>query len=175
MGGDARRGSVHADSLYRVGSFLGIAGLFALAVGIFYASTNAMRTGLLTRFWATLGMALSVMAILTPIFGPIGLIGLFLWTLLVALKMSGRWPGDMPPAWDAGEAVPWPQPGDAPPPGAFRGAREPRGLRGVRHRGRGRRRAARPPRQPEEAQAQGPLRPPLSSGNRSFTIGNRSL
>ena len=30
--------------------------------------------------------------------------------------MSGRWPGDMPPAWDAGEAIPWPQPGDAPPP-----------------------------------------------------------
>ena len=112
-----RAEDLRADNgLYGVSGFLGIAGLFALAVGTFYASTNAMRTGLLTRFWATLGMALSVMAILTPIFGPIGLIGLFLWTLLVALKMSGRWPGDMPPAWDAGEAVPWPQPGDAPPP-----------------------------------------------------------
>lgn len=108
---------IQDSSLYGVSGFLGIAGLFALAVGTFYATTHALRTGLLTRFWATLGMALAVMAILTPIFGPIGLIGLFLWTLLISLQMSGRWPGGMPPAWDAGEAIPWPAPGEAPPPG----------------------------------------------------------
>jgi MFS family permease len=116
--GETRAEDLISESgLYGVAGFLGIAGLFALAVGTFYASTHALRTGLLTRFWATLGMALSVMAILTPIFGPIGLIGLFLWTLLLGLQMSGRWPGGLPPAWDAGEAIPWPQPGQAPPPG----------------------------------------------------------
>ena len=115
--GETRAEDLISESgLYGVAGFLGIAGLFALAVGTFYASTHALRTGLLTRFWATLGMALSVMAILTPIFGPIGLIGLFLWTLLLGLQMSGRWPGGLPPAWDAGEAIPWPQPGQAPPP-----------------------------------------------------------
>ena len=115
--GETRAEDLIQDSgLYGVSGFLGIAGLFALAVGTFYASTHALRTGLLTRFWATLGMALAVMAILTPIFGPIGLIGMFLWTLLLGLQMSGRWPGGMPPAWDAGEAIPWPQPGQAPPP-----------------------------------------------------------
>lgn len=108
---------IQESGLYGVSGFLGIAGLFALAVGTFYASTHAMRTGLLSRFWATLGMALAVMAILTPIFGPIGLIGLFLWTLLISVQMSGRWPGGLPPAWDAGRAIPWPSPGQAPPPG----------------------------------------------------------
>jgi hypothetical protein len=78
------------------------AGRLGLAVAILYTSLHAMRVGLLTRFWGTLGMALGV-AIL--FFGPFAL---FFYFIPVGLIIAGWWPGDRPPAWDEGRAVPWP-------------------------------------------------------------------
>jgi hypothetical protein len=78
------------------------AGRLGLAVAILYTSLHAMRVGLLTRFWGTLGMALGV-AIL--FFGPFAL---FFFFIPVGLIIAGWWPGGRPPAWDAGRALPWP-------------------------------------------------------------------
>jgi hypothetical protein len=86
------------------------AGRLGLAVAILYTALHAMRVGLLTRFWGTLGMALGV-AIL--FFGPFAL---FFFFVPIGLLIGGWWPGDRPPAWDAGRAVPWPAPGEAPEP-----------------------------------------------------------
>ena len=87
-------------------SGFGIAGALGLAVTLFYIGLWTMRTGLLSRFWASLGMALGI-AIL------IGFIPfLLVWLIYVGLLIAGWLPGGRPPAWAAGEAIPWPTPGE---------------------------------------------------------------
>jgi hypothetical protein len=65
-----------------------------------------MRTGLLTRFWGSLGMALGVAALLLRVEFTM------IWFIYFGFLLLGRLPGGRPPAWDAGEAVPWPTPGE---------------------------------------------------------------
>ena len=77
-----------------MGSSLGLAGLFGLTIGMFYTALSAMRTGLVTRFFATLGMALSVLVLLSQFFGSIGILGTIVWVVIVALQYSGRSPVD---------------------------------------------------------------------------------
>jgi hypothetical protein len=87
-------------------SGFGIAGALGLAVSLFYIGLWTMRTGLLGRFWGSLGMALGVAILL-------GLLPLaFIWLIYVALLIAGWVPGGKPPAWAAGEAIPWPTPGE---------------------------------------------------------------
>ena len=50
-------------------------GLFALVFALIYIPLWCMRTGLLTRFWAMLGLALGVSLLLIPV----GIFGLVLW------------------------------------------------------------------------------------------------
>jgi hypothetical protein len=94
-----------------VGSYLTFPGLLGFVVGLVYIPLWAMRTGLLTRFWATLGMALGVSLILLPF----ATLGLVLWFAVIGLMILGVWPGPRPPAWEAGKAVPWPKPGEPSP------------------------------------------------------------
>lgn len=89
-----------------VGSGLQFAGAIGFVFVMIYVSLHAMRTGLMTRFWGTLGMALGVGV---AFLGPIALI---IWFLTISLMVSRLWPGGMPPAWDAGRAIPWPRPGE---------------------------------------------------------------
>jgi hypothetical protein len=63
-----------------------------------------MRTGLLSRFWGALGMAFGLFLVI-PLFPPIP--GLVLWFAATGLMFLGLWPRPLPPAWEAGEAVPW--------------------------------------------------------------------
>ena len=93
-------------SLAGIVTGLGIAGALGFVVALFYTCLWAMRTGLLTRFWGSLGMALGVVTLL-------GLLPfLMIWLVYVALLAMGRLPGGRPPAWAAGEAIPWPTPGE---------------------------------------------------------------
>jgi hypothetical protein len=92
------------------GQALGVAGVLGFIVGLVYIPLWAMRTGLLTRFWATLGMALGVSILLLPF----GVLGVIMWFAAIGLQIAGWWPGPRPPAWDAGVAIPWPKPGDPP-------------------------------------------------------------
>ncbi len=87
-------------------SGFGLAGGLGLAVALFYTGLWAMRTGLLGRFWASLGMALGVAILIGFI------IFTLVWFVYLALLILGRLPGGKPPAWDAGEPVPWPTPGE---------------------------------------------------------------
>ena len=90
----------------------GLAGSLGLAFSTVYMALHAMRAGLMTRFWGTLGMALGIGTLL---FGSLMLVG---YMILVALLVGAFWPGARPPAWEAGKAVPWPtagKPGDAEP------------------------------------------------------------
>ena len=75
-------------------------------VALFYSCLWAMRTGILTRFWGSLGMALGVAALLGLV------IFTLVWFVYFALLALDRVPGGKPPAWAAGEAIPWPTPGE---------------------------------------------------------------
>lgn len=76
------------------------------AVGVVVASVNAMRTGLVNRLMGILGVVAAVLFVL-PISQTLSLISA-LWLVALGILYLGRWPGGDPPAWAAGEAIPWP-------------------------------------------------------------------
>jgi hypothetical protein len=93
----------------QAGSLVRFIGLLSFVFAMVYIPLWCMRTGLLTRFWAYLGLALGVALLLVPI----GIFGLVLWFAVVGLMVAGWWPRPLPPAWAAGEAIPWPRAGEA--------------------------------------------------------------
>jgi hypothetical protein len=94
---------------------LSIAGALGLAAAVVYTCLHAMRTGLITRFLGTFGMATGVLVILGPVFGaPLGSLLLVFLALALGLVYMGWRRGGRPPAWEAGEAIPWPAPGERP-------------------------------------------------------------
>jgi hypothetical protein len=97
---------VTGESLYSVAGGLVLAGRLGLGIGLIYTCLWAMRTGLLTRFMGTLGMAVGAATVIFgPAFATIYLLGL-------GFVILGWVPGGRPEAWDRGEAVPWPKPGE---------------------------------------------------------------
>jgi hypothetical protein len=84
----------------------GLGGRLGLAVALFYTCLYAMRVGLLSRFWGSLGMALGVAALLLLVQFTV------IFFIYLGLLLIGKIPGGRPPAWEAGEAVPWPSPGE---------------------------------------------------------------
>lgn len=102
------------STLLQVGSIVRFLGLITLVAALIYIPLWCMRTGLLTRFWAMLGLALGVSVLLVPV----GIFGVMLWFAVIGLMLAGWWPKPLPPAWETGEAIPWPRPGEdlGPPP-----------------------------------------------------------
>ena len=86
-------------------------GMLALIFSMIYVPLWAVRTGLLTRFFGTFGMALgaSLLFILQ-----VALLGILCWLLYFGMLLLNRVPSGRPPAWDAGEAIPWQPPGQEP-------------------------------------------------------------
>ncbi len=85
--------------------------LLGMVTGMVFFNLWAMRTGLLTRFMASFGMALGVSLLLLP-FSQLLLI---VWFAVLGLILMGRGMRPLPPAWDAGKAIPWVRPGEQPP------------------------------------------------------------
>jgi hypothetical protein len=83
--------------------------VLGLVVMMIYVPLQAQRAGLLSRFFGSLGMALGASMILIL---PVALLAALLWTGYLGLLFVGRVPGGRPPAWDAGEAIPWPRAGE---------------------------------------------------------------
>ncbi len=105
---------IDGSTLNQVGSYLILPALLALVVAMVYVPLNAMRVGLLSRFFATLGMALSVSLVLIQ--PQLSLLALMIWFGWLGFLILDKVPRGRPPAWDAGEAIPWPRPGDEPRP-----------------------------------------------------------
>lgn len=103
---DRASNSIKDASLVSIAQFFGLAGGLALVIGLLYTCLRAMRVGLLTRFWGSLGMAVGVAALIG--FSPI----MMLWFIYLGALILGWIPGGKPPAWAAGEAVPWATPGE---------------------------------------------------------------
>jgi hypothetical protein len=103
---DAAAEAQNDASLTSFASGLGLAGGLGFAIVLFYCCLWAMRTGLLPRFWGSLGMALGIAALLGLI------IFTLVWFVYFGLLILGWLPGGRPPAWESGEAAPWPTPGE---------------------------------------------------------------
>ena len=100
-----------AEDLLREGgggvTALVIAGTLGLGFSMIFVSINAMRVGLLSRFMGVLGAIVGALFVLAPaLTAPVGLF----WVVALGVLFLGRWPGGRGPAWDTGEAIPWPQP-----------------------------------------------------------------
>jgi hypothetical protein len=121
---DRAKNAIHDASPRSIAEALHIGGGLGLAFALVYGCLFAMRVGLLSRFWGSLGIALGVAAAL----------GLFqftlLWFIYFGLLACGWLPKGRPPAWAAGEAVPWPTPGQTAAQQLERaeGASEPEGI-----------------------------------------------
>ncbi|HYH58996.1 MAG TPA: DUF4386 family protein [Thermoleophilaceae bacterium] len=83
---------------------IGLGGALALAFSVVMIALNAMRAGLLSRFMGILGIFVGAVFVI-PLGTPI--LQLFWLGALGALYL-GRWPGGRGPAWQTGEAIPWP-------------------------------------------------------------------
>lgn len=86
---------------------LGLFVALALTVGMIATMVATMRAGLLPRWLAVLGIFAGLLFL--PLFGSstFQLIPTF-WMVAVGILFLGRLPGGDPPAWAAGEAIPWP-------------------------------------------------------------------
>ncbi|HEX8067026.1 MAG TPA: hypothetical protein VF520_10910 [Thermoleophilaceae bacterium] len=103
------------DDKITQGSFVVISGLtFAaqLAVGaaIVLVSINARRAGLLSGFMGILGAIVGVLFVI-PLLGQLPVVQLF-WIAALGVLLLDRWPGTRGPAWETGEAIPWPTAAD---------------------------------------------------------------
>lgn len=106
-GTQAAHDAARSGFLVVAGTVLGLVGLFPLAAGFVMVAIAAMRAGLLTRFVGVLGAIVGVLQILGPLSAGAFVVNAF-WLAMVGALMLGRWPSGMPPAWERGEAVPWP-------------------------------------------------------------------
>lgn len=97
--------SIDNAPLQGVAGGFGIAGRLGFMVAMFYSCLYGLRTGLLSRLWGSLGMALGAVSFLFPQIA-------VLWFAYLGLLIGGWVPGGRPPAWAAGEAIPWPSPGE---------------------------------------------------------------
>jgi hypothetical protein len=93
----------------QVSNALGFIGALTLLAGSIYALVWVRRTGLLTRAWAVIGIVVIVALFVIPAVGPVGIV---LWFAITGLMLARFWPRPLPPAWEAGEAIPWPRPGE---------------------------------------------------------------
>jgi len=103
---DEADNAISEQSLTDIAEGFSLGGRLGLAISLLYTCLFAMRVGLLTRFWGSLGMALGAAALLGLV------LFLVIWFIYFGLLLLGRLPGGRPPAWAAGEAIPWPTPGE---------------------------------------------------------------
>jgi hypothetical protein len=83
-----------------------LAGL-ALAAGMIAVLLNSIRVGLVPRWMGLLGVFAGVLVFL-PIGGATLEVVPAFWLVAAGLLLQRRWPSGDPPAWDTGEARPWP-------------------------------------------------------------------
>ena len=101
----ARATALTREGLLPVIREVSLGASIALGLGIVLLAVNAMRAGLLSRFMGILGIVAGVLAGL-PLSAPPTL--LFFWVAALGLLVLGRWPGGRGPAWETGQAAPWP-------------------------------------------------------------------
>jgi hypothetical protein len=86
---------------------VGIAGSVGLAFLFVMLPVRARRAGLLSPFMMALGVIAGALLVL-PLLPGVPVVIQAFWLGALAALFLGRWPGGRGPAWDSGEAEPWP-------------------------------------------------------------------
>ena len=86
-------------------AYLGLLAQLAFAVAIVLVSVNAMRVGLVTRLVGYLGVISAVLFVVPLV--PLPIVQVY-WLGALSMMFAGRSPSGTPPAWESGEAMPWP-------------------------------------------------------------------
>jgi hypothetical protein len=107
--GDDRATDLLQDNSNPLGLVLGIAGSVGTAFLFVMLPLRARRVGLLSPFMGILGVIAGVLLVLGILPGVPAIVQAF-WLGALGALFLGRWPGGRGPAWETGEAVPWPQP-----------------------------------------------------------------
>jgi hypothetical protein len=91
-----------------IGVFVGLTFAAQIAVGaaIGLTANQARRAGLMSNFIGILGIIVAILFVI-PLLGALPVVQLF-WFVALAALFLGRWPGGRGPAWETGEAEPWP-------------------------------------------------------------------
>lgn len=86
------------------------AGSLAFGAAVVLVSTYAGRAGLLSRFMTVMGAIIGALTVFGFLLGAQSLGGpiIVFWGIALGMLFLGRWPGGRGPAWDSGEAIPWP-------------------------------------------------------------------
>lgn len=86
------------------------AGSLAFGAAVVLVSTYAGRAGLLSRFMSVMGAIIGGLMVFGFLLGAASLGGpiIVFWGIALAMLFLGRWPGGRGPAWESGEAIPWP-------------------------------------------------------------------
>jgi hypothetical protein len=89
---------------------LGAAGALAIAGAFVMTATYAGRAGLLSRFMTIMGAIIGGLTVFGTLVGAGSLGGpiVLFWGIALGMLFLGRWPGGRGPAWESGEAIPWP-------------------------------------------------------------------
>jgi hypothetical protein len=90
---------------FGIPSVVGLAVQLAFSFAIVIVSINAMRVGLIPRFLGYLGAISGALFVLPLV--PIPIVQIY-WLGALAMLLAGRARAGTPPAWEQGEAVPWP-------------------------------------------------------------------
>ena len=103
------------DQLVRAGSLATVESVrfgagAAFGIAWILTSLSVMRAGLVSRFVGTLGIVIGVLNAI-PIILPVVL--QTFWLGAIGVLLLDRWPGGRGPAWETGEATPWPAPSRA--------------------------------------------------------------
>jgi len=105
----ARANDLRRDSTaLQIVSGFGFAANLALGLAMVLICLNALRTGLLSRFMGALGVGIGIL-LAVPLIGTrlVPLLFLF-WLGALAALLLNRWPRGRGPAWETGQATPWP-------------------------------------------------------------------
>ena len=107
-GAPTDEGAEQAIAVARSGVVEGlqVGGTLAFALAMVLVATNAMRTGLFSRFLGILGIAIGALTVFPILGAPIALQAA--WAGVLGVLFLNRWPGGRGPAWERVEAIPWP-------------------------------------------------------------------
>jgi hypothetical protein len=103
--GEACSEELARDNPNSVGLFVGLLGPVLLAFLFVMMPLRARRVGLLSPFMSILGILAGILLVL-PVLPPVILQAF--WLGAVGALFLGKWPGGRGPAWETGEAQPWP-------------------------------------------------------------------
>ena len=90
-----------------VSEYLALLAGLSMAVGMITVSINAMRVGLINRWMGVLGIFTAIL-IFVPLGGATLEVIPAFWLVAMGILYIGKWPNGQPPAWESGEARPWP-------------------------------------------------------------------